>query len=327
MLYYDEVPPSNEAKRNETIFMEYFKKRGWIANKIEEGFDLTSDFLVENNDYKILCELKTILSARREMNTQSDFENNFCKKVYDYFQKKPYTKLPCRLYIHNHLMLIPSENMLKKFLYDITKDIIYLLKNNPKDQLNWSHTNNKWDFYGNNLYLCSYDFMEGKIEISFQITGIEMRFDQYLQIPIYGILNNRAISDSINKGIKQLDTYANNSQLNQIPKIIAISLNGDIKIEHLYYAKIINRVFGKNPQISAIATFDWICMDNSNSTFIEWISNNQFFLRFFVFHNPNCEKQNLPRLPLSVFDDGYSLQYETPEDFRQQYLWLQNLPD
>ena len=140
-------------------------------------------------------------------------------------------------------------------------------------------------------------------------------------------LNERAIEGAIEKAMGQLRTQAK-QEAPRIPLVVVLVSSSpffNVAMELLtnfcgrYLGKLIERTTHYYPDLSAIAMLHAVPkgpvpVGEDPSAFFERLHSTEWVDVFFVFHNP-CLTEADP-LDRSVFDDGYSMQFDGWPDLR-----------
>lgn len=297
-VFLDEIESLklSEQDQTERCIAEYFLRRGWYVERIDEDERKRPDFFISFNDTQLLCEVKTISSSHRGDHPEDTFDKDFRNPVLNYFQRQSFHNLSYSVVIDSDTMTAPSKEESSQFSQWLGESLISIHQGAiPYD----------WKCINYNLgtfYLSEYKFLSNRpnnTPNSLHIHISPKQFASHLDvfIPSYGGINTGPLRDRIKKAVTQLDDEANYRNKLLIPRIVAIALRGGLGLDFSTTINCLYTLLCSYKQLSAIAILNWIPETASLST--------RWFLGWIILHN----QQGTNLLPGSVFDDGYSKQH------------------
>ena len=323
---------------------DYFEARGFDCEKLD-----TCDFRITRADdgYRFLCEVKTIFSGgSRPSKEQMERHRDSLRRIYEEHHKAhpdAHLLVSGELYdfLRDDAPLPPgsrhTEYWYCKFI-SATED--YFTNLSPVRSSPFSVYLSTSDFYipydrERKDFWCWLETLLKKLAATDRKPGWSQHvyhfptpgeFAAFIQI--YGptesselsvmsggsggsvVLNERAIEGEIEKAIAEQLRKQAKKELPRIPLVVVLASSSpffDVTMELMtnfcggYLGKLIERTMHYYPALSAIAILHAIPTT-------EWVD------AFFVFHNPYLSKAD--PLDRSVFDDGYSMQFDGWPDSR-----------
>jgi len=304
-VFLDEVMhlELSEQARSEHCVAEYFLRRGWQVERIAEDAQKRPDWFISLGDTQLLCEVKTISSARRGDHPEDIFDTNFRNPVLAYFQRGSFRNLPYSIALHNNTMTAPSKEEAIQFAEWLGEAVLKI------DQsiipIGWECVHHHFGVF----YAATYTFASGRpngtpntldIHLSREFHAARL----HIMIPAYGSINSGPLQDRVRKAIRQLDDEAMYRKNLALPRVITIALRDGIRFDWSVTIDQLRNLLCRYSQLSAIAIFHWTPETHHLDT--------RWFLSFVVLHNQ--QSQHVNPLPALVFEDGYAKQHYDLEE-------------
>jgi len=294
----------DEEGRNEAYVGEYFRRREWQVDRIDSDEQKRPqglhkpDWLISSGDVQFLCEVKTVLSARRGCHQESEFDRHFRTPLKNIFGEGRFHNLPYDVIVHNSTMTVPAEGETARFSKWL-EDSLFRIHQGQKPR-RWKRFNSlSGYFYSGEYPLCS--SAESRRTVDVEVSQRETGGGVRITIPAYGSINSRSLQSCIRKAKQQLDDEAQYRNDPTMPRVVAIAVHNGLQFDWSDAVRVVSDLLRRYTQLSAAALFIWVSEEGDL-----WQLNTRWHLAFHVLHNPWLKGTRA--LPLEVFDDGSSKQ-------------------
>lgn len=302
-VFLDEVMPLklSEQARTERYVAEYFLRRGWQVERIDEDAQKRPDWFISSGDTQLLCEVKTISSARRGDHPEDIFDTNFRNPVLDYFQRGRFRNLPYSIVLDDDTMTAPSKAEALQFAEWLGEALLKI--HDGVLPTGWERV----DYYLGVFFAATYTFASTRPNgtsnrLHIRLSPERLVSQLHITIPAYGGINSGPLQDRVRKAVKQLDDEAHYRKNLAMPRIIAIALRDGIGFDWSATIDHLHALLCRYHQLSAIAILHWT---PEADPFVHL--DARWFLAFVVLHNQQSQMVN--PLPALVFEDGFSKQH------------------
>lgn len=275
---------------NDQIVGDYFEARGLEPRKLDDGDEANPpsncDWMVKDDDVFFLCEVKTVNSVQRGVETQAEFRKGFENRIRDYLHRKKSTRnLPYHLHFHSDSLTVPDDESLYGYLKLLSRTLANLHDQDDEQ-----------------LYCMFSGCCAGAFDLA--VAG-SSRGTLEVQVSTYAGLNLRAVEGRVKDAIGQLHrsgedypdfarvivlAFASKIYISPIDEKVAVFSDLAFKEKELW--SYIDSVLKRNNDLSAIA-----------------VMRGQNPPRFSVYHNPDA----VHPLSRSVFADGGCCQFDSLE--------------
>lgn len=315
----------------------YFDTRGWNGKKLDKQSGqaiIAADWLFERENFRFLCEVKTITSVRKGIKPHNESEQKSKTKPHTESHFSHFTENiavglssvmaqeSLQVQIHSHYIYQPTKKEEDSFLTWL-KDSLLQIKS-QRTPREWSISRlslNEYTFHAH--YTFGSQSYAMKPSLSIQVTtGNKKGFK--LETYIYGELHTTKIEENISKARKQLEKTALRQPKSNLPRVVILAFEGSnhgaLDLDEESAITSIAQVLKNSPQLSAVGilhySFAYKPRKTTNENWEEAINDtikivtSPVNIHFTVIHNRYRDK-GIDELPFKVFEDDQSVQFSS----------------
>jgi hypothetical protein len=297
----------------------YLKERGWAQEFIRSAKEENpqSHIVMPPEQWEFTFgDMNEFINKHHMMvrNTEMHF-NRFANEMAEFLTKDSKVKdLPYSIRLDSDDLYIPWRQKRLDFLHWIENEIELI----SKGIINWYWQDNGLPYirsFTNFKTMKVYD-EEGKIKSRYQITVEGPLKDGPLLVYThsYGVLNEKAIIQEIEKAISQIDSSSQRELDQEIPRVVALGFSSGLGFDDGQLYKLIDEQLKTHTDLSAIVVIQKVpetfYLHKEDEDILDWLSSTlkiPFIPGFYVVHNSWLRK-NIKPLHIDAFNFGKSFQ-------------------